>query len=192
MNRFSLILKNWFAYAVAITLLCFLIYIIAQQNFRQMANDPQYQIAEDAAIALNKGVAPKTLTGALSPVDISQSLSPFLAIYTADGRIAASNGILNGAPPKIPQGALDNALKNGNGAVTWQPQLGLRQATVMVRTANKAIVVSGRFLRKTEERISLLGQQVIFGWAMSMLAMLVVVSLQQVLINKLDRHELVR
>jgi hypothetical protein len=186
MNRFLIILKNWFAYAAAISLLCFLIYIVAQQNFRQEANDPQYQIAEDAANALNKGVDPKSLTAALGPVDLLKSLSPFLAIYDASGNEVASNATLNGAAPKIPQGVLDNIRRVGGESVTWQPQPGIRPATVAVRSA-RGIVVSGRSLRKTEERVSLLAQQVLFGWAMSMLAMLIVVTLQQVITKKLEQ-----
>ncbi|HTD97870.1 MAG TPA: hypothetical protein VK668_01220 [Mucilaginibacter sp.] len=186
MNRFLVILKNWFAYATAITLLCFLIYIIAQQNFRQAANDPQYQIAEDAATALNKGADPKSLTAALAPVDLLKSLSPFLAIYDANGNDVASNATLNGVAPKIPQGVLDNIRRIGGDAVTWQPQPGIRQAAVAVRSA-RGIVVAGRSLRKTEERVSLLAQQVLFGWAMSMVAMLVVVTLQEVMTKKLEQ-----
>ena len=59
MNKYFPILKNWFGYLAVITLLCGIIYIVAQQNFRMSANDPQYQMAEDAINALNNGAGLK-------------------------------------------------------------------------------------------------------------------------------------
>ena len=54
MNRLTNIFKNWIAYAAIITLLSGIIYIVVQQNYRMNANDPQFQMIEDAANALNK------------------------------------------------------------------------------------------------------------------------------------------
>jgi formate hydrogenlyase subunit 3/multisubunit Na+/H+ antiporter MnhD subunit len=41
MNKYVSIFKNWFAYAAITTLLCGIIYIVTQQNYRLTANDPQ-------------------------------------------------------------------------------------------------------------------------------------------------------
>ncbi|MDB5133834.1 MAG: hypothetical protein JWP37_437, partial [Mucilaginibacter sp.] len=62
-------LVHWFGYAVVITLLCGIIYIVAQQNFRQAANDPQVQLAQEAANAINNGADPKTLAAAYAPIE---------------------------------------------------------------------------------------------------------------------------
>ena len=59
MNKYLVISKNWLGFAAVVTLLCFLVYIVAQQNFRQSANDPQFQLAQDAANAINKGTEPE-------------------------------------------------------------------------------------------------------------------------------------
>lgn len=182
MNYPDLVFKNWFAYAAAITLVCGIIYVTVQQSYRQTANDPQFQLAEDAANAISKGADPKKLIGPPT-VDISQSLSPFLAVYGSNGNIIASNVTLDGGAPKVPRGLLNNARNNGMVAVTWQPRAGVRQATVSIR-AKDYVVVAGRSLRITEERIDLLGEQVAFGWLMSLIGMGAILLLVSAIKNK--------
>jgi hypothetical protein len=187
MNKYTTIFKNWFAYAGIITLLCGIVYITVQQGYRSSANDPQLQMAEDAANALNKGADPKSLVSTTSAIEISQSLSPYLIIYDASGNIAAGSATLNGKALKIPQGVIDYIHKNGKDAATWQPEPGVRQAMVGFSAANKAyITVAGRSLRNTEDRIGLLGEQVLFGWAMSLLGMFVVAFLQEWITRKAE------
>lgn len=185
MNKLSAIFKTWFTYAAAITLVCGIIYITVQQGYRQSANDPQFQIAEDAANAIIKGTDPKMVVGAGPSIEISQSLAPFLIVYNSSGSIAASNAVLDGGLPRVPDGVLDNARNNGINALTWQPRPGVRHATVSVR-AKDYVVVAGRSLRMTEERIALLGQQVAFGWFMSLVGMALIVFLQSTLSRKAE------
>jgi hypothetical protein len=181
------IFRNWFTYAVLISLLCGIIYFTVQQNYRHTANDPQYQMTEDAVNAINKGADPKSLVSSTPAIEISQSLSPFLVIYNVNGNIAAGSATLNSKPLKIPQGVIEYVQKNGQDAATWQPVPGVRHAMVGLSTANKAfVVVAGRSLRKIEERIAQLGEQVLLGWALSLVAMLVVVTLQEMLTKKLE------
>jgi hypothetical protein len=106
MNKYLIISKNWLGYAAVVTLLCFLVYIVAQQNFRQSANDPQYQLAQDAANAINKGADPKSIVGS-APVEISTTLSPYLLIYDANGNSIGNNITLDGGSPKLPGGVLE-------------------------------------------------------------------------------------
>ena len=47
-------LFSWLPLAVAIIIMSGLVYVVAQQNYRLTANDPQIQIAQDIAAALNK------------------------------------------------------------------------------------------------------------------------------------------
>jgi hypothetical protein len=184
--KWSSILANWFGYAAIITLLCGIIYITVQQGYRSSANDPQVQMAEEAANALNKGDDPKSLVSPIAALEISQSLSPWLVIYDASGNITAGSAVLNGEAIKIPPGVIDYLKKNGRDAATWQPRPGVRQAMVGFSTANKGyIVVAGRSLRLTEERIERLGEQVAFGWAMSLTGMLVVAFLQGLVAKKI-------
>jgi hypothetical protein len=182
----AVIFKNWFGYAAMITLLCGIIYIVGQQGFRASADDPQYQMAEDAVIAINKGADPKSLISTTTTLEIAKTLSPYLIIYDRSGNVSAGSAVLNGKPLKVPQGVLDYIQKHGADHATWQPQPGIRQAMVGLSTnASKGyVVIAGRSLRKIEERIERLGERVAFGWAMSLLAMLVVVTLQQVAVKK--------
>lgn len=186
MNKYANIFKSWFGYAAIVTLLCGIVYIVGQQGFRASADDPQYQMVEEAANAINHGTDPKSLPVVIKPMEISETLSPYIIIYDKTGNVVLNGALLNGKPLKIPQGVLDYIQKNGSDHATWQPQAGVRQAMVGLRTdaAKGYIVIAGRSLRKIEERIARLGEQVLFGWAMSLLAMLVVVVLQQVMVKK--------
>lgn len=173
MSKFIPLFKSWFGYAAAITLVCGIIYITVQQGYRQTANDPQFQLAEDAANAISNGADPKALTGTGQHIEISQSLSPYLIVYNSNGSIAAGNATLDGNAPKLPKGVIDVARNTGITAVSWQPREGVRSATVSIRAKNY-VVVAGRSLRITEERINMLGQQVLFGWFMSLIGMAVI------------------
>jgi hypothetical protein len=184
MNNYANIFKNWFGYAAVITLLCGIIYIAVQQNFRGSADDPQYQLVQDAANAINKGADPKALGAA--PLDLAETLSPYLIIYDKAGNTVVNGALLNGKPLKIPQGVLDYIQLHGADHATWQPQPGIRQAMVGLRAGavKGYVVIAGRSLLKIEERIARLGEQVAFGWAVSIVAMLMVAILQHLMEKK--------
>lgn len=169
------ILKLWLPLAVTITLICGIVYTVVQQNYRHSANDPQYQMAEDAANEINSGVDPKTLI-VNPPVELSSSLSPYLIIYDELEQPIASGALLNGKIPTLPSGVLVYVKKNGEDMITWQPRKGIRQALVIEKTTSGSLyfVVAGRSLRKTEERIGLLMQQIVLGWACSLMILFVV------------------
>src|SRR3989344_5093928 len=132
------IVRSWLPLAVLATLLCGLIYVNVQQNLRAGANDPQIQMAEDAARALAKGQAPQSLVLGGSQVDIAESLAPFLVIYDDFGRALASSGILHGQAPILPSGVLDFARKYGEDRTTWQPEGGVRSAIIVARFSGAA------------------------------------------------------
>jgi len=176
MKTFISILKLWLPLAVTITLVCGIVYTVVQQNYRLTANDPQYQMAEDAANAISNGIDPKTLI-INTPLELSNSLSSYLIIYDGLENPIASGALLNGKIPKLPSGVLAFVKKNGENMITWQPQRGIRQALVIKKSqsTNLYYVVAGRSLRKTEERIGLLMQQVAFGWICSLVILFIVV-----------------
>ena len=185
MNKYATIFRNWLGYAAVITLVCILVYVTVQQSFRLSANDPQVEMAQDAALAIDKGTDPHTLTAANAAIDISQGLSPFIMVYDPLGNVIAGNATLNGKPLKIPQGVIDYIRKNGRDAASWQPAPGVRQAMVGISTSKgNYIVVAGRSLGPTEERIGRLGEQVAFGWVMSLIGMLVIAFLQSLMVRK--------
>jgi len=155
MDRMALILKQWLPIAATATVLCFLVYLAVQQALRESANDPQIQMAEDAAARFGSGAA--LLQGLFEPtesIDIAKSLAPFIIIYDDDGKAVASTGGLHGQPPSPPPGVFDYVRQNGEERVTWQPEPGVRIASVVVRaTGTRAgFVLAGRSLREVEKR----------------------------------------
>jgi hypothetical protein len=144
-------LRVWLPLGAAVTLMAGLIYLIDQQQIRLEGNNPQVQMAEDAAAALSAG---KTGNALLSTekVEISQSLAPYLMVYDAGGNQLVGNAVLHGAVPSIPPGIFDSVRKNGEDRVTWQPEVGVRQAAVIVPVNGGAggFVLAGRSMRELE------------------------------------------
>ena len=152
---------TWLPLAVAIVGVCVLIYATVQQNYRQSLNDPQIQMAEDAAAALGQGASAEAIFQSTSNVvNINSSLAPWLAIILPDGTIYQSK-VGTGSPLvvstafmgeentstgsvrhyfSIPTGVLQSATLSvgkdtampGEDRVTWQPSPGVRQAIVVV------------------------------------------------------------
>jgi hypothetical protein len=106
--------------AVLATLCCGLVYATDQQNLRSGANDPQIQMANDAASALDAGAAPSTLV-TVSRIDVARSLAPFLVIFDSSGKVLATDGQLDGDDPIPPAGVLTLAASNPPDIVTWHP-----------------------------------------------------------------------
>ena len=84
MKRIGAMIRSWLPLAATITLLCGLIYVTLQQAYRSNANDPQIQLAEDAAQALAAGQSPESLLPE-QQVDIARSLAPYMMIFNAQG-----------------------------------------------------------------------------------------------------------
>lgn len=161
----------WLPVAVAVTGCALLTYGAAQQALRLGANDPQIAMAQDAADALSSG-SPMPAQPART-TDVAASLSPFLAYYDASGAPLSSTALLDGNIPVPPRGMLDAAKRAGENRVTWQPLPGVRIATIVVSVApgkEAAYVLAGRSLREVERRIAVIGNDVLFGWAVTMLA----------------------
>jgi len=129
---------------------CGLSYVQAQQVLRGDANDPQVELAEDGAAALDAGSGPASVVGNTT-VQIATSLAPWVTVYGPSGDVLASDATLNGAPPQIPPGVRTTASASGRDQVTWQPQPGVRVALVVV-SFKGGTVASGRSLRLIEMR----------------------------------------
>ena len=152
------------------TILFGTIAVVAQQLQRANAYDPQIQIAEDAAIALNNEVSPQGLVGV--KVDLQKSLAPFIIIYDKLGVPVAGNGFIGKEIPVIPFGVLNASKNKSYHTVTWQPQSDVRLASVTVK-ANNFYVVTGKSLRETEKRESQIMLVVAVGWIFSVAGILI-------------------
>ena len=154
MDRMRKALRYWLAMAAVWSGAVAALLLGEQQLLRLQANDPQVQLAEDAARALAGGADPKSVLPPGPQVDVSRSLAPFVVVYDAAGAPMASSGQLHGAAPKLPGGVLEHALAQGGHRLSWQPEVGVRQALVVVplRAGAAGFVVAGRSLREVEAR----------------------------------------
>ena len=117
---------------------------------RSYANDPQIQLAESAAAALNAGAMPAEVIGP-GTVDVGINLAPFVVVYDTSGNVLATSGQLDGHDPVPPKGVLESAQQSGEDIVTWQPRTGVRVAAVAVPWQG-GTVMAGRSLRLVEQR----------------------------------------
>ena len=172
------ILQHWLLVAIVVTGLIGLLYAVVQQDIRQGANDPQIQMAEDAAAKLAGGQSVQDVVPS-EKVDIATSLAPYLIVFDANGNPIASSAQLDGQTPTIPSGVFDSVRKNGEDRITWQPQSGVRSAIVVTQFtgSTSGFVVAGRSLREVEKREDGLLQILEAGWIVMMLATFVVTAL---------------
>ena len=165
----------WLPFIFAISCMCLLVYGAVQHVLRIGANDPQIQMAEDAADALSAGKEAASILPN-QRIDISKSLAPHMIIYDNQGHIFSSSATLHGSPPQIPGGVFADAERLGELRFTWQPEEGIRQAVVVVAYPgiNSGFVLAGRSLREVEYRIDDLGLEVVIAWIGSLLGTFVV------------------
>ncbi|HEX3082459.1 MAG TPA: hypothetical protein VHQ86_04340 [Candidatus Saccharimonadia bacterium] len=130
-----------------------LVYVLVQQNYRQSANDPQIQLAEDGATALEKGVGPIEIIGP-GHVEMGSSLAPFVTVFDQNHAAVASNGQFKGQTLVPPSGTFDFAKTHGQDRFTWEPQVGVREAAVLVYNGglHPGYVLAARNLREVEIR----------------------------------------
>jgi hypothetical protein len=182
----------------AITVIFGTIYAVVQQNIRQSANDPQIQIAEDAAAALAAGAVPASVMPVdRRVVDASQSLSPFIMVFDENGTLLESSMKVGDTLPVPPKGVFDFTRSNagevfsgplapisrlrmqfasnvrpaGEDRITWQTASGLRFATAIIHfnaSTSSGFVLAGRSLREVESREGQLEWIVLAGWAVTL------------------------
>ncbi len=184
MDRYALLRRSaafFVPAALVLTVACGLGYTAVQQAQRGGANDPQVQLASDAATALTGGAAPESVVGPGSAVvgvagtgmvDASVSLAPFVVVYDRSGTPLASNARLDGGIPAPPAGVLAAAAASGRNTVTWQPRPGVRIATVSVPWSG-GTVMAGRSLRLAEEREDTTFLLAGAAWAAGMIGLVV-------------------
>ncbi len=168
------IIRQWLPLALITTLICGLVYVIAQQNYRTSANDPQIQMAEDAALALAGGAKPFDLIPN-TPTDLQNSLAPYLIVFDTQGVAVASSATVHGEKVSLPKGIFDYVRAHGEDRITWQPQKDIRSAAVIleVQGSNPGFVLAGRSLREIELRENSLLLQVFFSWIFTLIALFI-------------------
>ena len=177
--------RTWLPLAVAVTFVCGLVYLVGQQSFRAGLNDPQIQVARDAAAALDAGAAVSSVVPSLA-VQITRSESPFVVVYGADNGVLASSGRLGLNEPVPPQSVLDSARSDGENRTTWQPTSQLRLAAVSVATQDGRVVLAARTVSEVEHRITDLGRLTAIAWVSALVGALVAAAFIELLRWKLQ------
>ncbi len=164
----------WLPLALTITLISGLIYLTVQQAIQIGANDPQIQMAEDAATALYQGQYPGEVVPQ-NKVDLTKSLAPYLIVFDEAGKPIAGNAVLNGKLPNLPPGVFSFTKENTEDRFTWEPQMGVRSALVVTHFTgiNSGYVAAGRSIREVEKREDQLFLQVGLGWFASLVLTLI-------------------
>jgi len=177
MPKLNRALFTWLTLAALATAVCSLVYFVQQQTWRAVANDPQIQMARDAAAALAAGKTVDTVVPK-DTVDMERSLAPFFIVFDEKGAVLGASGALRGNVPRLPGGVLDNVRSRGEERVTWQPIGGVRIASVIVTFsgARQGFVLAGRSLEETETRISRFGNLITLAWLATLVGLLVVVA----------------
>ena len=150
----ALRLFPWICTGLIVGLIYGSMYTVMQQDLRLGANDPQIQLAQDAAAQLTQGKSKAAVLPTMR-VDLDKSLAPAVIIYGSTGRPLAGNGYIGGSLPDFPRGALQSNDATAYHAVTWQPNKNLRLAVVIVKAGDN-YVLSARSLAEVERRASLL------------------------------------
>lgn len=168
---------RWLPLAFLGTTMSALVYLAVQQEGRHLANDPQIQMARDAAAALAAGRPVESVLPAV-PIDLERSLAPFVMVLDDKGTVVAASARLAGQTRVMPSGVFDHVRQVGEERVTWQPEPGVRMATVVVRRtdAGGGFVVAGRSLNETEERAYQLQTIVGLAWLVTLVGLFALVA----------------
>ena len=163
--------------AVICVVLCGLVYVAVQQNFRMSANDPQIQIAEDVTNSLSAGNPVSAVFAGNAKIDVAKSLATFAMAFDSTGKVLTSTASLDGQTPVPPKGVLDGANKTEN-RLTWQPKPTVRIAAVVIKyqtDKESGYVLVGRNMREVENRESQLTLFTVIGLLASLLGSLIVI-----------------
>ena len=173
---------RWLPFAGLATALCLLIYLAVQQVGRQGANDPQIQIAREARAAFAAG-QPVSAVIPAAQIELASSISPFISAVADDGKVIASSARLHGQLRTLPKGVFSSIRGDGVEGVTWQPEPGVRMATVVTRNPGSSggFIVVGRSLADTESRIERIGSLLFVGWAATLIGLIVLVGFSETL-----------
>jgi hypothetical protein len=143
------------------------------QMMRSGANQPQIDMCDWYAGELTAGESPADV---IPPgyVDLERSLQPFVVFYDDHGQPVAGTGYLDQKLPTPPAGVFDYVRSNGLEKVTWQPQRGVRLASVVRRVngKNPGFLLAARSLRLVEEQKSTLWWMALGIWVAVMILLL--------------------
>jgi hypothetical protein len=129
---------------------------------RLSANEAPEQLAVATKLKLQSG---KSLDSIIptDKVNLSKSLDSFFMVFDTNKRLKASSGVMGDTEPPFPQSVLDNISQSHEDRITWQPQPGLRFATVALKYSN-GYIVAAHSLQETENVIGKITTLVFTLW----------------------------
>jgi len=159
------------------------VYVAFQQIERQGANVPAAMVAQQAAYELSLGESPQNVLP--SPTDLSQTITPFVLVYDNNQKLLASSANMEGF--SFPPGCLDQIDNSGESRVTWQPQNGLRFATVGIKVKS-GYVIGANSLSESENATQSFGNTLLIGYALYALGCAALALLLRLLTKRLKKH----
>ncbi|HEY5563229.1 MAG TPA: hypothetical protein VIK72_16035 [Clostridiaceae bacterium] len=162
MKTTKIIFIFWISLMFLVTFTCSLVYIVSQQSIRLGANQLPAQLAVETSTKLQDIESVKDAIPS-EKVDITKSLNTFVMVYDINKKLIASSAISSGSSIMYPTGILDNVTQKNEARVTWQPERGLRYATVAIKY-DGGYIVAARSLSETEKLIDTIGKLVIAAW----------------------------
>jgi hypothetical protein len=147
------------------TVLALALYVIPLQVLRLGADDPQVELAGNLTWQLEQGASPEDIVPG-GTVELTRSLSPFVAAFDEQGHPLASQARLNGQLPTLPPGVLNYVRQHGEDRFTWRPIQGVRIAAVVQRVGgpHPGFVLAGRSMREEASRQGLVKQLAELAW----------------------------
>ena len=156
----------WLMPMVVATITFGTIYVVATQLDRLSANDAPARLASQVAAELREGQS--TTIDAQPHVDLERSLAPFVVVENEQGVATEGSGFIRNKLVSLPTGVLSSAAQSGQDDVTWQPQPGLRFATVTLKVGDQ-FVSAGQSLAPSDGRLGTLQVLIGFGWLLAIL-----------------------
>lgn len=152
----------WVIIMFLITFTCSLVFLVAQQSLRIGVNEAPMQLAVETSLKLQKD---PSINNAITTekVDGLKSLNTFVIVYDKNKNLIATSAINASSELSYPKSVLNNVQQNNESRITWQPQSGLRFATVAIKY-NNGYIVAARSLYETEKLIGIIGKLVLVAW----------------------------
>jgi len=186
---FRRIILSWLPIAFTISTMSGLGYLLVQQDVRQTTYDEPQRLAQDVANKLVAGtpVAALQLT---QTVNIADSLSPYVVVYTANGQPVAGTGLLDNTLPTPPAGVFDYSTAHGEDRLTWQPRPDVRSAIVMIAIHGNTpgYVLAGQSLVMTETHTLAFLKLAAIGWLVALIGSFFLVGIREVSLAELQPH----
>jgi hypothetical protein len=180
----------FFYQALCLSIVAFVLafagYAVMHLTIRHSANQPQRQMADDAARIYSS--ADRVAVTGTPHVELSQSLEPFTIAYDESGRVINYDGALNGVVPAPPAGVFAYARQHGSNELTWQPRRDVRLAIVVRHFTGahcSGFVLVGRSLATAEQGEMIARWAALLGW----IAIVVLLTLSASFFSWMERRQ---